>query len=56
LWESAWANTAASAAGIAAVVVIDEVAVSDGDYIDIGEPIADDDTVVVAVKTLIFGE
>lgn len=38
------------------VVVIDEVAVSDGDYIDIGEPIADDDTVVVAVKTLIFGE
>jgi len=35
--------------------VIDELAVRTGSYLDIGEPIADGETVPAVVKTLVFG-
>jgi len=38
------------------VMTIDEVEVDEGDYLDIGTPLADSDTVPVVVKTLAFGE
>ncbi|MFC4357229.1 ethanolamine ammonia-lyase reactivating factor EutA [Halobium salinum] len=38
------------------VVVLDELSVEQGTYIDVGEPISDDDTVPVVVKTLVFEE
>jgi ethanolamine utilization protein EutA len=38
------------------VVVLDELSVERGTYVDVGEPIADDDTVPVVVKTLAFEE
>lgn len=37
------------------IVAIDEVAVDDGEYLDVGSPIGDDDTVPIAVKSLVFG-
>jgi ethanolamine utilization protein EutA len=38
------------------VVVLDELSVERGTYVDVGEPITDDDTVPVVVKTLAFEE
>jgi ethanolamine utilization protein EutA len=38
------------------VVVLDELSVERGTYVDVGEPITDDDTVPVVVKTLVFEE
>lgn len=38
------------------VLTIDEVDADEGDYLDIGVPLADSDTVPVVVKTLAFGE
>lgn len=38
------------------VVVLDELSVQRGTYVDVGEPITDDDTVPVVVKTLVFEE
>jgi ethanolamine utilization protein EutA len=38
------------------VVVLDELSVERGTYVDVGEPFTDDDTVPVVVKTLVFGE
>jgi ethanolamine utilization protein EutA len=38
------------------VVVLDELSVERGTYVDVGEPIADDDTVPVVLKTLVFEE
>ncbi|MFC6768215.1 ethanolamine ammonia-lyase reactivating factor EutA [Natrinema soli] len=37
------------------LIVIDEIAASDGDYLDIGEPILSGQTVPVIVKSLVFG-
>jgi ethanolamine utilization protein EutA len=37
------------------LVVIDEIAASDGDYLDIGDPILSGQTVPVVVKSLVFG-
>lgn len=37
------------------VTVLDELDVADGDYIDIGKPLGDGETVPVTVKTLAFG-
>lgn len=37
------------------VVVLDELGVADGDYIDIGTPLGDGETVPVTIKTLAFG-
>ncbi len=37
------------------LTVIDELAVRTGSYLDIGEPIADGETVPAVVKTLVFG-
>ncbi|MHA1825225.1 MAG: ethanolamine ammonia-lyase reactivating factor EutA, partial [Candidatus Heimdallarchaeota archaeon] len=36
------------------IISIDELALREGDYIDIGEPMADKQIVPVVVKTLIF--
>lgn len=38
------------------VLTVDEVSAGEGDYLDIGSPLADSDTVPVVVKTLAFGE
>lgn len=38
------------------VVVLDELSVERGTYVDVGEPITDDDTVPVVLKTLVFEE
>ncbi|WP_128226458.1 ethanolamine ammonia-lyase reactivating factor EutA [Halobacteriaceae archaeon SHR40] len=38
------------------VLVLDEITVDSGTYVDVGTPLADDDTVPVVVKTLVFGE
>ncbi len=38
------------------VVVLDELSVERGTYVDVGEPITDDGTVPVVVKTLVFEE
>jgi ethanolamine utilization protein EutA len=38
------------------VIVLDELSVERGTYVDVGEPITDDDTVPVVVKTLVFEE
>ncbi|WP_049995924.1 ethanolamine ammonia-lyase reactivating factor EutA [Halococcus sediminicola] len=37
------------------ILTIDEVEADEGDYLDIGSPLADSDTVPVVVKTLAFG-
>ncbi len=38
------------------LVVLDELAPGDGDYLDVGEPMAGGESVPVVVKTLAFGE
>lgn len=38
------------------VMTIDEIEADEGDYLDIGSPLADSDTVPVVVKTLAFGK
>lgn len=38
------------------VLTIDEIVADEGDYLDIGSPLASSDTVPVVVKTLAFGE
>ncbi|XVH31632.1 ethanolamine ammonia-lyase reactivating factor EutA [Haloferacaceae archaeon DSL9] len=37
------------------LLVVDELVVGGGDYLDVGTPLGDDDTVPVVVKTLVFG-
>ena len=41
--------------GERSVITVDEVAADEGDYLDIGSPLVDSDTVPVVVKTLAFG-
>jgi ethanolamine utilization protein EutA len=38
------------------LLVIDELRVADGDYLDVGAPMAGHDSVPVVIKTLVFGE
>ncbi|SEP28760.1 ethanolamine utilization protein EutA [Halogranum amylolyticum] len=45
----------ASSTELSPLVVIDEIAVSDGDYLDVGEPMLSSQAVPVVVKSLIFG-
>ncbi|SFK64518.1 ethanolamine utilization protein EutA [Halogranum rubrum] len=45
----------ASSSDLSPLIVIDEIAVSDGDYLDVGEPMLSSQTVPVVVKSLVFG-
>ncbi|QFU84310.1 ethanolamine ammonia-lyase reactivating factor EutA [Natronorubrum aibiense] len=38
------------------LIVIDEIPSTNGDYLDIGKPVADNGSVPVVVKTLVFGQ